>query len=316
MLRATEEAGFNPTGEFTQLNSYENRVFNIKLEKGSDLDRVIAKFYRPGRWQQSAILEEHEFLFDLQKEGIPVVAPVLQKNTDRNSQSLRQIEGMSVAFFPHFAGRIPEEFLEKDLYQVGRRLAQIHNVGARKKFKHRAVIGENPYSNWDQLDLLSQWVVPEMWSRYEQAAISIIEKFESEISSEGFIRIHGDCHKGNLLARPMPTGNEFSFVDFDDSAMGPEVQDFWMLFSGGEQSAEMSLEQELILSGYEELREFPAKQWQWIPLLRGLRIFNYSAWIARRWKDPSFPRLFPLFESYNFWAEETEALEKIAFSLS
>ncbi len=309
VLSATEEAGFLPTGEFTQLNSYENRVFNIKLEKGSEFERVIAKFYRPGRWSRDAILEEHEFLFDLKKEGIPVVAPLIQ----RNKTTLSSQQGMQVTFFPQFAGRIPEEFLEKDLYQIGRRLAQIHNVGARKSFKHRAVIGENPYSNWDNLDLLSRWVVPEVWSRYEQAAIKIIESFETEISSRRFIRIHGDCHRGNLLAKPVLTGgNEFSFVDFDDSSMGPEVQDFWMLFSGAEG---MSDEQEMILSGYEELREFPAKQWDWIPILRGLRIFNYSAWIARRWKDPSFPRLFPLFETYNFWAEETEALERIAHQI-
>jgi Ser/Thr protein kinase RdoA (MazF antagonist) len=312
VLRATEEAGFLPTGEFTQLNSYENRVFNIRLEKGSDFERVIAKFYRPGRWSKLALLEEHEFLFDLKKEGIPVVAPLLQKN----STTLSEISGLFVTFFPQFAGRIPEEFLDQDLHQVGRRLAQIHNVGSRKKFKHRAVIGENPHSNWENLELLSKWVVPELWSRYEAAAITIIEAFEDQISPQKFIRIHGDCHRGNLLAKPLPGGGtEFSFVDFDDSAMGPEVQDFWMLFSNRESLTELTEEQEMIVSGYEELREFPAHQWQWIPILRGLRIFNYSAWIARRWQDPSFPRLFPLFESFNFWAEEAEALERIAFQL-
>ena len=309
VLRATEEAGFAPTGEFTQLNSYENRVFNIRLEKGSEYERVIAKFYRPGRWSKAAILEEHEFLFDLKKEGIPVVAPIILKN----GQSLNEISGMYVTFFPQFAGRIPEEFLDQDLHQVGRRLAQIHNMGARKKFKHRAVIGENPHSNWENLELLSKWVVPEMWGRYEDAAIKIIEEFEATVPADKFIRIHGDCHRGNLLAKPLTTGGtEFSFVDFDDSAMGPEVQDFWMLFSNLETSDELTEEQSMILSGYEELREFPAHQWKWIPVLRGLRILNYSAWIARRWEDPSFPRLFPLFESYNFWAEETEALERIA----
>ncbi len=309
MLAATEEAGFHPTGEFTQLNSYENRVFDIRLEKNSsEWDRVIAKFYRPGRWSKAALLEEHEFLFDLQKEGIPVVAPILQKN----KSSLCQVEGLSVAFFPKFLGRMPDEFLDKDLYQVGRRLAQIHNLGARKKFQHRAVLGELPYSSWDNLELLSTRVAPEVWARYEKAAITIIEAFEDFLNPQSFIRIHGDCHRGNLLARLLP-GNqrEFFFVDFDDCALGPEVQDFWMLFSG----SDVEKERELILSGYEELREFPVQQWQWIPLLRGLRIFSYSAWIARRWNDPSFPKLFPNFETYTFWAEETEALEKIAWSL-
>jgi Ser/Thr protein kinase RdoA (MazF antagonist) len=309
VLAATEEAGFQPTGEFTQLNSYENRVFDIRLEKNSsEYERVIAKFYRPGRWPREALLEEHEFLFDLEREGVPVVAPLMQKN----KSSLCEVEGMFVTFFPKFLGRMPEEFLEKDLYQVGHRLAQIHNVGSRRDFKHRAVLGEAPYSSWDNLELLSRWVAPEVWARYEQAAISIIETFENHLNPAEFLRIHGDCHRGNLLARLLP-GNqrEFFFVDFDDCAMGPEVQDFWMLFSG----SDLEDEQDLILSGYEELREFPVEQWKWIPLLRGLRIFSYSAWIARRWKDPSFPRLFPDFESFTFWAEETEALEKIAWSL-
>jgi len=308
VLAATEDAGFRPTGEFTQLNSYENRVFDIRLEKGtSEQERVIAKFYRPGRWSQAALQEEHEFLFDLQKEGIPVIAPLIQKN----NRSLNEISGMSVTFFPKFMGRMPEEFMENDLYQIGRRLAQIHNVGSRRDFHHRAIVGEAPFSSWDNLDLLSKWVAPEVWHRYEKAAITIIEEFDDLLDPADFIRIHGDCHRGNLLAQLLP-GNkrEFSFVDFDDSSMGPEVQDFWMLFSGSEDTAE----QEMILSGYEELREFPKRQWEWVPILRGMRIFSYSAWIARRWSDPSFPRLFPNFETYTFWAEETEALERVAWS--
>lgn len=307
VLSATEDAGFRPTGEFTQLNSYENRVFDIRLEKDSaPFDRLIAKFYRPNRWSRAAIQEEHDFLFDLQREGVPVIAPVIQKN----KQSLNSLEGMHVAFFPKFMGRMPEEFLEKDLYQVGRRLAQIHNVGARKDFLHRPVLGETPYSIWDNLDLLSDWVAPEVWPRYETAAVDILEKYELHIHSQNFLRIHGDCHRGNLLAKQL-AGNEreFFFVDFDDSAMGPEIQDFWMLLSGVDSASE----KDLILSGYEELREFPHQQWKWIPILRGLRIISYSSWIARRWSDPSFPRLFPQFESFTFWAEETEAIEKIAW---
>lgn len=315
-MNATEEAGFRPTGEFTQLNSYENRVFDIRLEAsapGEGDSRVIAKFYRPQRWSRECILEEHQFLFDLQREGIPVVAPLVLKNASKGrTNSLLEFSGMQVAFFPKFMGRMPEEFLEKDLYQVGRRLAQIHNVGARKSFLHRPRLGESPYSSWDNLDLLSDWVAPETWHRYEEAAITILEKFDDLISSQDFLRIHGDCHRGNLLGRLLP-GNqrEFFFVDFDDCAMGPEVQDFWMLLSGSEDQ----LEKDMIVAGYEELREFPDQQWNWIPLLRGLRIVSYSAWIARRWTDPSFPKLFPQFQSFTFWAEETEAIEKIAWSL-
>lgn len=311
MLAATEEAGFRPTGEFTQLNSYENRVFDIRLESTGNPDemaRVIAKFYRPGRWTEEALNEEHEFLFDLEKEGVPVIAPLIQ----RNKKSLNYMSDMYVTFFPKFAGRMPEEFLGTDLHQVGRRLAQIHNVGARKAFQHRAVIGEAPHTPWENLELLSKWVSPELWNRYEAATIEIIEALEETLNFDSFIRIHGDCHRGNLLQRQL-AGNqrEFFFVDFDDTAMGPEVQDFWMLFS----ETDSKSEQDLIISGYEDLREFPAEQWSSVPLLRGLRIFNYASWIARRWQDPSFPKLFPVFNTYSYWAEETEALEKIAWNL-
>lgn len=301
VLSATEEAGFHPTGEFTQLNSYENRVFDLKLED-SQPARVIAKFYRPGRWSRDCILEEHEFLFDLQKEGLKAVAPLPQ----RGDATLTQHQGMFFALFPKVLGRMPEEFLGDDLKQVGRNLARLHNVGAQKSFRHRPQLGAKPYSAWETLEFLSEWVAPEVWPRYEAAAIQIIESMEKQIDPREFIRIHGDCHRGNLLFN-----KEFYYVDFDDCMMGPAVQDFWMLFS----SAENKDEQSLIVSGYEELREFPDHQWQWASLLRGLRIMSYAAWIARRWKDPSFPRLFPEFNSYTYWAEEVESLEKISRQL-
>ncbi len=306
MLEATEEAGWLPTGEFTQLNSYENRVFDIRIEdfghaqEGLTQNRVIAKFYRPGRWSTKAILEEHSFLAELQKEGIAAVAPLKQKN----GSTVNLIQGMNVTFFPKISGKMPEEFLGDDLRSVGRLLARIHNVGSRSRFAHRPVLAESPYNAWDSLELLSQWVAPEVWPRYEEAAIQIIQRVENEINPDSFIRIHGDCHRGNLLFN-----KEFFFVDFDDSMMGPPAQDFWMLLQ--DQSLE---EKELILSGYRELREFHDDQWALIPILRGLRIISYSSWIARRWEDPSFPRLFPQFQTYTWWAEETEAIEKLAWS--
>jgi Ser/Thr protein kinase RdoA (MazF antagonist) len=305
IMQATENAGFIPTGEFTQLNSYENRVFDVRLEPGQKQDRLIAKFYRPGRWSAEALREEHEFLFDLESEGIPVVAPLVGKN----NSSLWQQDGIWVAFFSKFKGRMPEEFLGNDLFQVGRRLAQIHNIGARKDFRHRAVVGNFPYSMEENLDFLANWIAPEVRHRYLDAAETVVNTCRDLFDSESFLRIHGDCHRGNLLSRALPTGREFYFVDFDDCSMGPEVQDFWMLFS----DLDSKDEQDLILSGYEELREFPHQQLRWVPWLRGLRIFSYAAWIARRWEDPSFPRLFPDFDSYSYWAEETEAIEKIAW---
>jgi Ser/Thr protein kinase RdoA (MazF antagonist) len=300
VLHATEKAGFYPTGEFSQLNSYENRVFDLRLEDPNQ-PRVIAKFYRPGRWDLATILEEHSFLQELQAEGIPAVAPLIQKN----GKTVSEVDGLYVTFFPKVLGRMPDELFKEDLLQIGRMLARIHNVGAQKKFKHRPLLGDTPWTPWESLELLSRWVAPEVWHRYEAAAVEVIEQLETLLQPQNYIRIHGDCHRGNLLS-----DKDFFFVDFDDSMMGPEIQDFWMLLQGTEEE-----EQKAILQGYEELRDFPDEQWELVPWLRGLRVISYSAWIARRWEDPSFPLLFPQFTSYTFWAEETEALEAIAWTL-
>ncbi len=304
VLEATERGGFRATGELTQLNSYENRVFDLRLEKsGNGPDRVIAKFYRPGRWSTEALREEHEFLHELQAEGFEVAAPYeLQTGS-----TVGEIQGLYFALFPKIQGRMPAELLENDWKKVGRLLARVHNVGARRKFKHRPIVGESPYSPWDTLELLENWVAPEMWPRYESAVIELLDRLDLEVSRGDFQRIHGDCHRGNLICFE----DRISLVDFDDCGMGPVVQDFWMLFT-----SEMGDdERDLLISAYEEFREFPHHQLAWIPLLRGLRILSYSGWIARRWDDPFFPKTFPSFGTYSMWAEETEALEKIAWGL-
>lgn len=309
VLQATEEAGFNPTGEFTQLNSYENRVFDIQLEKGDNHSRVVAKFYRPGRWSQEALSEEHSFLTELVQEGISAVAPLEL----RNKKTLLEFQDMWVAFFPKFMGKMPDELLEQDLYQVGRRLAALHNVGGKKRFRARPTLGEEPFSLWDHLDLLAPIVSPELWPRYENAAIQIAEWWDAHKTELRFLRIHGDCHRGNLLYTPKPgVQKDFFFVDFDDCMMGPAVQDFWMLFA----EMDSPTEKEIILSGYEELRTFDPHEWSYLRALRGLRIVSYAAWIRRRWEDPSFQRIFPDYASYTYWAEETEALEAIAWGLN
>lgn len=306
ILHATHLAGFSPTGEFTQLNSYENRVFDLRTEDPAQ-PRLIAKFYRPGRWNREALLEEHAFLTELKKEGLHAVAPLVQKN----NSTVNFLEGMYVSFFPKVSGRMPTEFLGNDLKSVGRQLAQLHNIGARQTFQFRPIIGEYPWTPWETLEYLSQWVAPELWPRYETAAQILIENLADHIDSSEFIRIHGDCHRGNLLNTASQKESEFFFVDFDDTCMGPVSQDLWMLMS----SFQNEDEQDLLRLGYEEFREFPTHQLQWMPLLRGLRVLQYAAWIARRWEDPSFPRLFPEFNTYNYWAEEVENLEKVVSSL-
>jgi len=306
VLKATEEFGFQTTGQFTQLNSYENRVFDIKLED-SELKNVIAKFYRPGRWSKSCIQEEHDFLFELQKEGLTVAAPLKKEN-----QSITEHAGMFITFFPKVLGRMSQEFSLEDLRHIGKKLALLHNVGAQKKFKHRPVLGDYPFEPYENLDLILKNAWPDLRNRYQAAAEIIFDFALSEIDLECFQRIHGDCHRGNILHNGKSGfESEFFFVDFDDCMTGPIIQDFWMLFS----SADNKEEEDALISSYEELRDFPYEQLSWVPALRGLRIVNYAAWIARRWEDPSFPRLFPDFHTFQYWAEETEALEKIAWSI-
>lgn len=331
ILDFVESAGFRTTAELIQLNSYENRVFEIGLENPIDnsvfsisdsrskgiisavpnksathSQKVIAKFYRPNRWSYEAICEEHTFLFELKQEGIPVVAPLKL----RNGESLINCDGMYLSLFPKVLGRMPQEFLAGELRQVGRRLAQIHNVGEKHGAPHRPTIGTEYYGGWKTLELLSEWVWPELWDRYVEAAQYVLECVEeSAIESQTYSRIHGDCHKGNLLHN----GSEFYFVDFDDFCIGPAVQDFWMLISGDADT--QNYERDEILSGYEELRHFDDSQWNLIPLLKGLRLIGYAGWIAQRWHDPSFPKLFPEYNTFKYWAEETESLEKIAWQI-
>lgn len=300
-MQAAETAGFLPTGEFAQLNSYENRVFDIRLEDGQ---RIIGKFYRPGRWTQDMILEEHQFLQDLASEGIPAIAPL----TLKNGSTLFSHDGMWTAFFPKVLGRLPDEFLGDDLKKVGRLMARVHNVGVRRPIRHRPTMDTNYHGGWPSLERIDRVIAPEVERRYIEAAENILYAIEDTFNPSEFQRIHGDCHRGNLLHN----GNEFFLIDFDDFVNGPVVQDFWMLMSGADTFEE---ERDLILSGYEELREFPHHQWEWVPLLRGLRILMYSGWIAARWQDPSFPRLFPDFTNYSYWAKEAEALEAIAWQL-
>jgi Ser/Thr protein kinase RdoA (MazF antagonist) len=311
ILSAIEKAGFFPTGEYSQLNSYENRVFDMRLEVSpkaiQPIDRVIAKFYRPNRWSKEAIQDEHDFLNDLVAEGIPAVPALPLKP----GGTCFDIEGYIVALFPRVVGRNPQEFLAGELKQVGRSLAHIHNVGSRKPAKHRPTLGPQKYG-WDVLPRLARYVYPELWPRYEEVATHLLEYLEDELDSSQNMRIHGDCHKGNLLHSAK---GEFFFVDFDDFCNGPAIQDFWMLLSSGADEDESQHEQDEICLGYEELRKAP-EQWYLMEPLRGLRIIHYAGWIAQRWNDQFFKRIFPDFETYNYWLQELQTLEKIAHRLN
>lgn len=310
MFQAAEDSGFIPTGEYFQLNSYENRVFDLFLQKqkSTDADHVICKVYRPGRWSLAAVQEEHDFLEELKSQGIPAVAPY--RIHGKTAQVFNQ---MIYSFTPKARGRLPQEFTNDDLVRIGRQLAKLHNVGAQKKAVHRPSLDVAAFG-WDSLDYLESWVAPEMWPRYEKAAVEILHFLNDEVDPSQFIRIHGDCHRGNILQTDPKEGEkEFFFIDFDDFINGLPVQDFWMLFSSDEKGNSEELQS--LLTGYEELRHFDDNQLRIMPGLRGLRIIYYANWIARRWQDPTFPKLFPEFENYIYWAEEVEALERIAWSL-
>lgn len=283
-----------PTGELRQLNSYENRVFEVLLETG---ERKVMKFYRPGRWTDETLNEEHEFLWELADADIPVIAPEILQN-----RTLHHYDGLAFTVFPKAYGRMPDEILPNETKSVGRLLAQVHMIGANHDFELRPEMGVSPYPPDQVLRDLKPHVAVEMWPRYKAAADELIARFDDTIDPHVFQRIHGDFHRGNLLANK----DGFLLVDFDDCMMGPIIQDFWMILQSLDEH-----EQRELISGYEELREFPDEQLDWVPILRGHRILNYAGWIARRWEDPSFPKIFPQFGTYTYWAEETEALESI-----
>jgi len=316
VLRAVEKGGFAPTGEFTQLNSYENRVFDVRLEDKAGAGgtaRVIVKFYRPGRWSKETILEEHAFLADLHKAGWPAVAPLILRSKNQTLDTERELY---FTLWPKAVGRMVDEWRTGDLVRVGRALAQLHNVGEQRPAKHRPVFNAENYG-WQHFSYIDEFIAPEVSSRYFAAAENILDFLDDRLGTLPQFRIHGDCHRGNIL-RTDTRGEEvsqFFFVDFDDCCMGPAIQDFWMLLSASESSPEGAEELDQLITGYSEFRHFDDSHIELIPALRGLRIIHYAGWIARRWEDPSFPRLFPQFLDYNYWASETEALERLSAGL-
>ncbi|MCB0415898.1 MAG: serine/threonine protein kinase, partial [Bdellovibrionales bacterium] len=303
--------GFRPTGEYIQLNSYENRVFEIFLEEaGNGVTRLITKFYRPHRWSKEAIQEEHDFLEELKINDISVVAPMRF-----NRESVFDFNGLWGCVFPKAYGRMPQEFFLDELEQVGGLLARLHNVGIQKSARYRPRLFDADYCESMVMEL-KDWVAPEVYGRYQKACHEIIDCLSDRLEGISLQRIHGDCHRGNILMNDPPPGSEFRkelfFVDFDDFVEGPIIQDFWMLLSS---QTDFQEELDALINGYERFREFPDEQVALVSPLRGLRIFKYAYWIASRWQDPTFVKLFPDFKEYIYWAEEVEALESIAWSL-
>jgi Ser/Thr protein kinase RdoA (MazF antagonist) len=308
VLDAVESFGWRTTGEYLQLNSFENRVFSVRVEDPPGA-QIIVKFYRPGRWSEGAIREEHAFLAELQNGGVSAVAPLTQKN----GSTLTLHQGLWSTVFPKARGRMPQEFSNEDLTRLGRVLARLHNVGATRPSRERPILDVEHFGA-PALTVVEPLLPLMLKDRYLDAAHAVLSYLEDELDPRSFQRIHGDCHRGNVLQTDEAgKTKEFFLIDFDDFGMGPVVQDFWMLFRRDSENFDDEIG--AFLSGYEELREFDDAQLEWMEPLRGMRIIHYAAWIARRWHDPSFPQLFPQFGSDAYWLEETQALEKITAEL-
>lgn len=311
VLEAVEDAvavaGFRCTGFCLALNSFENRVYDVEIEDAQGIrSRRVVKFYRPGRWSEAQILEEHQFLLDLQAAEIPVVVPLEWPKTH---QTLSQTSfGIWYSLFPKQGGRAPDELTKDQLLQVGRRLAQIHQVGASKKASHRVHLTVDSYGRSNLKYLLEgHWIPLEFKDRYVKASEGIFQKTQdlmSALDMEKFHRVHGDCHRGNLLWN----NQGVFFLDFDDSVVAPAVQDLWLLVPGRDQEA--LSQREILLEGYEQMRSFDRTTLRLIEPLRALRFIHYTTWIARRWEDPAFPLAFPHFGTHRYWQDETEDLEQ------
>jgi len=297
VLQAIEAGGLKPTGHCLPLNSYENRVYDLKLDDGS---HVVSKFYRPGRWDEEQILEEHAFLLQLQEEEIPICAPL----PFHDGSTLRKIQGIYYAIWPRTGGRAVDEFMDEKLQVLGRLLARIHNVGAVQEIQHRTTLTGETYGLKPLAFLKENRFLPaQLVQRYSDAVHEIVKIYDALSADVPFQRIHGDCHFGNLL-----DGREgLYFLDFDDFLNGPAVQDIWMIVPA--RDPEGLRQRHVLLEAYRTFREFNPAWLRLIEPLRSLRYIRYAGWIARRWDDPAFPAAFPHFGTESYWEKETSDLE-------
>ena len=293
VLDAVESLGFLSDARVLALNSYENRVYQIGIE---DEQPLIAKFYRPQRWTDAAILEEHSFSAELADCDVPVVAPL-----QHNGETLFRHADFRFALFPRRGGRAPEPGNLDQLYRLGQLLGRLHAVGATQPFVHREALGVSNFGHASLATLLEGNFVPRsLLPAYESVARDLLKKLDELFARVQFnpIRLHGDAHPGNLLCRD----DSFHMVDLDDCRMGPAVQDLWMMLAG-ERHERLSQLAELI-DGYQEFHDFDSRELPLIEGLRSLRLMHYSAWLARRWDDPAFPMSFPWFGSERYWGEQ------------
>jgi Ser/Thr protein kinase RdoA (MazF antagonist) len=314
VLDALDTVGLRGDGRLLGLNSYENRVYQVWLEDSDTVTAgtsIVVKFYRPLRWSDAAILEEHAFVRELAERELPVVAPLLLNG----EHSLHEFQGFRFAAYPRCGGRAPELENSDTLEWMGRFIGRIHAVGALTSFAARpaldiASFGEEP-RDW----LLANGFIPAdllpAWTSVVAQALEGVARCYESAGDAAVLRLHGDCHAGNVLWSDGGAYHGPQFVDFDDARMGPAVQDLWMLLSGDRPAMTRQLGD--VLAGYEDFHDFDARELHLVEALRTLRLIHYSAWLARRWDDPAFPAAFPWFNTQRYWQDRVlELREQIA----
>ena len=302
VLDALDSVGIRGDGRLLALNSYENRVYQVWRD---DAPPVVVKFYRPRRWSDEQILEEHALVAELAGAEVPAVAPVAIEG-----RTLATFSEFRFAVFPRHGGRAPELEQRRTLEQLGRYVARIHTVGAARPFAHRPALTLESFGSESRAYLLDHRFLPDdlrvAWQSVVDLALQSVRRAFDSVRV-ATLRLHGDCHAGNVLW----TDDGPHFVDFDDARTGPAVQDLWMLLSGDRDAMEAQIK--VILDGYQSFRDFDRRELALIEPLRTLRLLHYSAWIARRWDDPAFPAAFPWFNTQRYWQDRIlELREQVA----
>jgi Ser/Thr protein kinase RdoA (MazF antagonist) len=302
LLDAVEQCGYRASGRFLALNSYENRVYQVALEDGPP---IVAKFYRPGRWSNAAILEEHALALELAEQEIPMVAPLRHDHS-----TLHKWQGYRYALYPRQGGRWPELNRRDDRLWMGRMIGRLHAVGATQAFRHRPALDIDSFGYQSSRFLLEQdFIPPHLEVAYRSLTEDLLRQVDNRFAEAAPVRrlrLHGDCHPGNILW----TEQGPHFVDLDDCRMGPAIQDIWMLLSGGR--GEMQQQLGDLLEGYARFYDFNPAELLLIEPLRTLRMLHYAAWLARRRSDPAFIQAFPWFNTTRYWEDHVLTLREQA----
>ena len=297
ILDAIESVGIYAESGLLALNSYENRVYQFKAEDGL---RYVVKFYRPERWSKAQIQEEHDFAFELAEAEVPVVAPI-----KHNGESLFEHQGYVFVLFPSVGGRQFEVDNLDQLDVMGRLIGRMHQVAKSKAFEHRPTFSCEEYLHTAKVHLQKSNLVPMGISTAFYTILDlVIEQAQAQYKNVQGIRLHGDCHAGNILW----AGEALMFVDLDDARQGPAIQDLWMMLSGDRQTQLLQLD--TLVNAYEEFCDFDHTQLKLIEPLRAMRIIHYMGWVAKRWSDPAFVRNFSWFAEDKYWEQQILALKE------